>query len=250
MISTRALRLASFSSCGVPSAMTLPWSMTTMRVGQRVGLLEVLGGEQHGDPVAEQLPDGVPHLLPTGRIEPGGRLVEEEHRWTGHHARREVDPPSHAARVSLHDPVGGIDQVESFEQFARSGTRLASAHVAQLADQHQVLPAGEEPVQGGVLGGDADPASHLGRVRHDVDAGHPWPVPASGRARVVRIRTAVVFPAPFGPSSPRTVPAGTAKSTPPRASVSPYLLTRPSASIIVSGIRIHLSASTHLLAAW
>ena len=67
-------------------------------------------------------------------------------------------------------------------------------------------------------------------------------VPESGRARVVRIRTAVVLPAPFGPRSPSTVPAGTAKSTPPSASVSPYLLTRPSASIIVSGIAHHLSA--------
>ena len=47
------------------------------------------------------------------------------------------------------------------------------------------------------------------------------PRPESGRARVVRIRTAVVLPAPFGPSSPRIVPAGTAKSTPARAWVSP-----------------------------
>ena len=32
--------------------------------------------------------------------------------------------------------------------------------------------------------------------------------PPSGRSRVVRIRTAVVLPAPLGPSSPQTVPAG------------------------------------------
>ena len=45
--------------------------------------------------------------------------------------------------------------------------------------------------------------------------------PASGTASVVRIRTAVVLPAPLGPSTPRTEPAGTAKSTPPSATVSP-----------------------------
>ncbi len=46
-------------------------------------------------------------------------------------------------------------------------------------------------------------------------------VPASGVARVVSTRTAVVLPAPFGPSRPRIVPAGTSKETPARAWVSP-----------------------------
>ena len=45
--------------------------------------------------------------------------------------------------------------------------------------------------------------------------------PESGRASVVSTRTAVVLPAPFGPSRPRIVPAGTAMSTPASAWVSP-----------------------------
>ena len=45
------------------------------------------------------------------------------------------------------------------------------------------------------------------------------------------MRTAVVFPAPFGPSRPRTVPVRTARSTPARAVVSPKRLTSPSAQI-------------------
>ena len=45
--------------------------------------------------------------------------------------------------------------------------------------------------------------------------------PESGRASVVRTRTAVVLPAPFGPSSPRMVPAGTEMSTPANAWVEP-----------------------------
>ena len=55
--------------------------------------------------------------------------------------------------------------------------------------------------------------------------------PASGTSRVDRMRTAVVLPAPLGPSTPRTVPRATARSTPWRAFVSPKCLTRPSASI-------------------
>src|SRR5215207_6238668 len=52
-------------------------------------------------------------------------------------------------------------------------------------------------------------------------------VPPSGLRSVVRMDTAVVFPAPLGPSSPRTVPSGTVRSRPVRATRSPYLLTRP-----------------------
>ena len=56
-------------------------------------------------------------------------------------------------------------------------------------------------------------------------------VPRVGFVSVVIIRTVVVFPAPLGPSSPSTVPRGTAKLTSSTASVSPNSLTSPSASI-------------------
>jgi hypothetical protein len=42
-------------------------------------------------------------------------------------------------------------------------------------------------------------------------------IPPSGGISVVRMRTAVVFPAPFGPRSPRIVPSGTARSRPSSA---------------------------------
>src|SRR3990170_2182341 len=58
-------------------------------------------------------------------------------------------------------------------------------------------------------------------------------VPASGLRRVVRMDTAVVLPAPLGPSTPRTVPSAIARSRPSRATTSPYLLTRPRASTTV-----------------
>ena len=65
-----------------------------------------------------------------------------------------------------------------------------------------------------------------------------WPathaVPASGMDSVVRMRTAVVFPAPLGPSTPRMEPVGTSRSTPARATVSPNRFCRPSARIMES----------------
>ena len=63
-----------------------------------------------------------------------------------------------------------------------------------------------------------------------------WAEPPSGMASVVRIRTAVVLPAPFGPSTPSTVPRGAARSSPASATVSPKRLVSPLASIIGSGV--------------
>src|SRR5436190_3689028 len=55
--------------------------------------------------------------------------------------------------------------------------------------------------------------------------------PASGRISVESTRIAVVFPAPFGPRRPNTVPSVATMSMPSRALTSLKFLTRPSASI-------------------
>src|SRR5262249_42473159 len=56
-------------------------------------------------------------------------------------------------------------------------------------------------------------------------------VPASARNKVARMRTAVVLPAPFGPSIAKTVPSRALRSIPARAWVDPNLLVRAWASI-------------------
>src|SRR3954468_8415155 len=62
--------------------------------------------------------------------------------------------------------------------------------------------------------------------------------PPVGRASVVSTRSVVVFPAPFGPSSPKIEPRRTAKLRPSTARVSerprPYVLTRFSTRIATS----------------
>ena len=129
--SRRALRLASFSSSGVPSAMTRPWSTTTMRLASCVGLLEVLRRQQHGDALAEQLPDGLPHPLAadvgsspvvgSSRNSTGGRVISDA---------GQVQPAAHAARVALQHPVGGVGQLELRQQLGRPGPGRGPAHVA------------------------------------------------------------------------------------------------------------------------
>ena len=87
-------------------------------VGERVGLLEVLRRQQHRRPARDELADHVPELAPRARVEAGRRLVEEEHGRVGDEARGEVEPPPHAARVLLHEPVAGVGDAEALEQLA------------------------------------------------------------------------------------------------------------------------------------
>ena len=90
-------------------------------VGQLVGLLQVLRRQQHGDALAEQLPDGLPHPLPRRRVQPRRRLVQEQDRRPRHQRAGQVQPPAHAARVALDHPVGGVGQLELRQQLLGPG---------------------------------------------------------------------------------------------------------------------------------
>ena len=140
-------------------------------VGELVGLLEVLRGQQHRRPARDQVADRGPDLVPAARVEPGGRLVEEQHLRGQDHARRQVEPAAHAAAVALHALVAGVGEVEPLQQLGRPQLRPAPAEVEEHPEQLEVLPAGEDLVDRGVLAGQADPAPYLLRVPRDVDPG-------------------------------------------------------------------------------
>jgi hypothetical protein len=60
------------------------------QAGQQVRLLEVLGGEEHGDAGRGQAAHYLPHLVAAARVEPGRRLVQVEHPRPGDQAGGEV----------------------------------------------------------------------------------------------------------------------------------------------------------------
>jgi len=141
-------------------------------VRERVRLLEVLRGEQHGRTLGDQVADDLPHVLALGRVETGGRLVEEDHRGSADERRRQVEPASHATRVGLRRTVGGRTQVEPLEQLSRPPLCVASREVEQLPDEHEVLPAGEVLVDRGVLAGQPDLLADPVRIARHVEPGH------------------------------------------------------------------------------
>ena len=189
-------------------------------IAQAIGLVQVLGREENRRPLGHEALDELPEAESAPGIEAGRRLVEKEHGRPRNKRAGEVEPSAHAAGIRLHDAVAGLRQVELLEQLVRAFAGGSPAHVVEPPDHLEVLEAGHVLVDRGVLARNADLPSQQRGIREDVDAVHPC-VPLSGLRRVVRIRSAVVLPAPFGPSRPNTVPVSTVRSTPRRASTVP-----------------------------
>ncbi len=95
-------------------------------VGERVGLLQVLRGQQHRRAVADQAADHVPHVLALGRVEAGGRLVEEDHRRPADQATRRGRAGG-ACRRSRSWPTGSAASVRSNQLEQLGGARLRVA---------------------------------------------------------------------------------------------------------------------------
>jgi hypothetical protein len=64
-------------------------------VGEPVGLLQVLGGQQHGSAGVHQVAEQRPQVPAAGRVQPGGGLVQEQHLGPADQAGGQVQPPPH-----------------------------------------------------------------------------------------------------------------------------------------------------------
>jgi hypothetical protein len=141
-------------------------------VGQAVGLVQVLGGEQHRGPRGDPRLEHLPERDAAARVEPRGGLVEEQHRRPGHQGGGQVEPPPHAAGVGAHQAAGRARQREALEQLGRARPRVPAGQVVEAPDHLQVLEAGQVLVDRRVLPGQADAGPQGGRLADDVVAGH------------------------------------------------------------------------------
>jgi hypothetical protein len=141
-------------------------------LGELVGFLEVLRGEQHRGALVDELADHVPELVAAREVEAGRRLVEEEHRGLRHERRRDVEAPAHAAGVRAQGAVGRIAEREAPQQLVGPGGDGRSRQLAEDAHHAQVLAPGEVRVDRGVLAGEADAPPHGVGLAHHVATEH------------------------------------------------------------------------------
>ncbi len=140
-------------------------------MGEFVGLLEVLRGQQHGHAVGDQLPHDLPHLPPAAWVQPRGRLVEEDQPRRADQRHREVQAALHPTGVRLGPAARRISELEPLQQVVDDGLDAAAVEVVQVGHQQQVLPAGVELVDRRELSGHADGSAYLIRLAPDVVPG-------------------------------------------------------------------------------
>ena len=90
-------------------------------IGELVGLIEVLGGEQDRDPVRDQHTDAFPHRAAAARVEPRGGLVEEDHPRGADKCHGQVKPAVHSPRVGRHRLVRSVGHAELVENLVAPG---------------------------------------------------------------------------------------------------------------------------------
>ena len=94
-------------------------------VGEFVGLVQVLRGEEDGDAVGDELADDLPHVVAGARVEAGGRLVEEDDPRVADQGHGDVEAALHAAGVGGGGLLRGLDEVEALQQFGGDPPPLA-----------------------------------------------------------------------------------------------------------------------------
>ena len=210
--SSRSPPIWAFSSSAVPSAITSPWSITTIRSASRSASSRYCVVSSTVVPWRHAALDRLPQREPAARVEARGRLVEEQHRRAVHERGGEVEPAAHAAGVGLDGPLGGLRRARS----ARAGRRRARAPPCAACGR-----AGR-PSRGSRSRSGSRRRPRTGRRARSWRAARPRRArrraprrarcPRRASSSVARIRTAVVLPAPFGPSRPSTLPRAARRS--------------------------------------
>jgi hypothetical protein len=140
-------------------------------IGERVGLLEVVGREEDGRAGLAQVLDLLPHARPRLRVEAGRGLVEEEDLGPVDDAEPHVEAAPHAAGVRPGRPVGGRLEVELLEDLDRAGPGLGDRHPVEPALQDELTAAGLGRVGRAALRDVADPLPDQLRLAPEVGAG-------------------------------------------------------------------------------
>jgi hypothetical protein len=165
--------------------------------GQVVGLVQVLGGQQHVGAGRDQRPDGVPELDPAARVQPGGRLVQQQQPRRPDQAAPRSSLRRMPPRVGPGQPVGRPVPAPAARARGRCCPGRAASWPNSLATRSG-SPGRSWPARRRRTGRPARSPGAPPRARGDVVAA-TRSSPPSGRSRVATVRTKVVLPAPLGP---------------------------------------------------
>ena len=138
------------------------------------GFFQVVRGQQHGRPLAppqarQEAPDGAP----VDDVQADRGFVQKQHPRLVQHAAGDIQGAAHAPRQRPDHGVAPLVELEQPQQFFRAPGGQGRRQSVQGAREHEVLPATEVAVQGGLLEYQADLRADPHRVAAHVAAGHP-----------------------------------------------------------------------------
>ena len=190
-------------------------------VADGAGLVEVVGRHQDRRAAAAQAGDQVEQLAADARVEPDGRLVEEQHLRAGTRARgraRAAAAPRPSRRRAGGRSAGERERVDDLVHPRGAPPGAARPTAGRAA-----------PGAGGRSGRGRPPRPGTRRCSRGGLRAARGPrrepatraLPAVGRMVVVSMPMVVDLPAPFGPSRPNASPGSTCRSMPRTASTPP-----------------------------
>ena len=207
----------------------LPADHEVNAVGQELDLLEDVGGHEDRAALRAQPADDVPQVKALHGVGARQRLVEQQQFRVVDERGGETRALAHAARVPAQLPVLRLREGDGLHGLRRR-RRARIGHALEPRAQLDELAPGEEVVHRLVLRHVADPAVEGARSRgwaRRTLLTCPW----DGAVRPAIVRSSVVLPAPFGPSSAVT-PGSTASDTSLTATTPPNHFDTASTAIV------------------
>ena len=139
-------------------------------VSQFLCLKEVVGGEQYGGSVVDDLANKPAQGLGARHVETRGRLVQKQDLRAMHQGGPDGKAALHAARKRPERCVGFLRQFETTQQLFRALFPLPTGKAIKLTQVFEVPAAAEFGVEVGILGHDADARLHVDRIAGHVPA--------------------------------------------------------------------------------
>ena len=112
-----------------------------------LGLVDVLGRHQQRPAGVAQAVELVPDAAAEERIDPGGRLVEEEQRRVVDEGAGQLEPALHPARQAPGAAAADLPQVDQLEHLARPPPARPEQHPEQRRHEVDVLAGGQVRVE-------------------------------------------------------------------------------------------------------
>src|ERR1035438_1268868 len=136
--------------------------------------LQVMGGEEQGRAiVGPQINEVLPNRVARNRVQPNGRLIEEEHPRPMQRGLGDFQPADHPAGVLAYQAAAVRRQAHELQSLPDTRLLLAVRQVVEFGEDEQILVTGERTVHGDRLRHITDGAANGDRLRGDGETGHP-----------------------------------------------------------------------------